>query len=364
MLANRNSPSLPIGLGACAVLLLARSWGPAADDRWSTPAAKSGGEIVFQVASAEGEDPLAVGKEAATALKKKMGRVPLRAVFVSECFEDLEYKEKLLRGVCSMLPSDLVLGGATYGSFHQTGCSDYDAVSLLGIGGDGISVAAALVENMGASKLTFETDRELIEKRLRAAGAKLSSRLRKTQQDRLLVVLADAHSPKNQFLVEGVQEQMGPSFPITGGSANKNAGQTFVYFRGGAYRDSAVALLLSGEFQVSLSGRQAKDNDRVIRTAREGAAEALSKRRGKPIAALAFNCAGRRGKLKKMEDELVAIQEALGKELPLFGCYCAGEIGPVDTAEKRPDVLSGGVGWHVMFTIVAVTPVSAGNKKT
>ncbi len=109
--------------------------------------------------------------------------------------------------------------------------------------------------------------------------------------------------------------------------------------------------MLSGDFNVSLSGRKAQDNDQVIRTAHDGAA-ALADFKGNPVAALAFNCAGRRGKLDRVEDELTAIQQALGKDLPLFGCYCAGEIGPVDSSEKKPVTLSGGVGWHVMFTII------------
>ena len=46
------------------------------------------------------------------ALKKAMGRATLKAVIVSECFEDREYKEALLEGVCSVLPKELVLGGA------------------------------------------------------------------------------------------------------------------------------------------------------------------------------------------------------------------------------------------------------------
>ena len=48
-----------------------------------------------------------------------------------------------------------------------------------------------------------------------------------------------------------------------------------------------------------------------------------------------------------------AMQKELGTETPLFGCYCAGEIGPADTAEKNEKVLSSGVGWHVMFTVLA-----------
>ena len=82
------------------------------------------------------------------------------------------------------------------------------------------------------------------------------------------------------------------------------------------YEDSALGLLLSGDFQVSLSGRQANVNEQVISSARVAAQEALTGAAGKPLAVLAFNCAGRRSKLKKYEDELAAIQDALGRDLP------------------------------------------------
>ena len=340
---------LPLAL---AGLLAAARTVVAADDTWSTRPAEPGGRIVLQMGSATGEDPLAAGKAAAEALKAAMGGVPLQAVLVSECYEDKPYKEKLLQGVSSVLPKAIILGGATYGSFTQAGCTDFDSVCLLGIGGEGVSVAAGLVREMKTSGLTWEEHRELLEQRLRAAGEALAGKLRRTDWDVLVILMGDAHSPKNQFLVEGVQRVLGDSFPITGGSANKNAGQTFVYFRGQLYEDSVVALLLSGDFKVSLAGRQAKDNDSVIRTANECAAEALADFAGRPVAALAFNCAGRRGKLENVEDELAAIQRALGRDLPLFGCYCAGEIGPVDSGASKPGVLSGGVGWHVMFTII------------
>ncbi len=325
----------------------------AADEAWNSPAPKTDGTIVIRSVMIEDEDPSAAATAAAETLLKAMGSTELKVVLVSECFEDQEYKEQLLEGLCSVLPKKIVLGGSTYGSFTQTGCSDFDSVCLLGIGGQGIGVSAALVTELGTSKLVFEEHQELIENRLQAAGAKLARGLRRSDHDRLLIVTADAHSPKNQSLVDGLQQVVGPQFPITGGSANKNAGQTFVYFNGQLHKDSALAVMLSGDFQVAMAGRKAKDNDRVISTAREAAAEAKAGVKLQPIAALAFDCAGRRSKLKNMDDELAAMQEVIGKQLPLFGCYCAGEIGPVDTSEKNPEVLSGGSGWHIMFTILA-----------
>jgi hypothetical protein len=337
-----------------ATLLACSTPGVSADDTYSSPAAKADGPIVLQVVTVEDKDekPAAAGKQAAEALKKAMGDTPLKAVVVSECFEDRENKERVLEGVCSVLPKDVVFGGATYGSFTQKGCTGFDSVCLLGIGGEGIGVSAALVTEMGASKLKFEEHQAEIEKLLHAAGAKLAEKLPKSKEDRLVILIPDAHAPKNACLVEGVQKVICPKFPITGGSANKNAGQTFVYFRGRMHDDAAVALMLSGDFQVALSGRQAKENDAVIASAKAGAAEALAAAKGKPIAVLAYNCAGRRSKLKKMEEELAAIQSAIGKDILLFGCYNAGEIGPLDTADKKPDVLCGGSGWHVMFTVI------------
>lgn len=324
-----------------------------AEDTWASPEPKPGGQIVLRVALAENEDPSAAGREAAQSLQKAMAGVPLRAVILSECFEDEENKIKVLQAVTSVLPADIVVGMATYGSMTRSGCSDADSVCLLGIGGEGVGVSAALVTSLGTSRLTFEEHRGQIERLLHAAGQKLANKLRRSPQDKLLILLADAHSPKNQALVEGMQKVVGPKFPITGGCANKNAGQTFVYFRGKMYEDSALALVLSGDFRVGLAGRQAKDNENVIRTAQQGAAEALNAVQGKPLGALAFDCAGRRNKLKNIQDELAAMQRALGKDLPLFGCYCAGEMGPVDSPEKPSDALCGGSGWHVMFTVLA-----------
>jgi hypothetical protein len=53
-----------------------------------------------------------------------------------------------------------------------------------------------------------------------------------------------------------------------------------------------------------------------------------------------------------MEEELKAIQKAIGPDVPLFGCYNAGEIGPLDASERKPDALCGGSGWHVIFTVI------------
>lgn len=326
---------------------------------WADPVAgdppQGTAPVMFRVVMLEDQqgDPAACGRQAAQALRQAFGSAPLKAVIVSECFEDRENKEKLLSGLRSELPAELIFGGATYGSFTHEGCTDYDAVCLLGIGGAELSVSTALVTQMQVGQLSYEEQQELIRQRLHAAGRKLAGQLARSNSDRLLVVVADAHSPKNQHLVEGVQQVVGKSFPITGGCVNKNAGQSFVYYRGQMHPDSAIALLLGGPLQVVLAGRQANQQAAVIATARQAAEAACQAVEGQPLAVLAFNCAGRRGKLDRYEDELEAIQQVVARQWPLFGCYCAGEIGPIDDPTWQSDARCGGSGWHVMFTVIS-----------
>ncbi len=341
-----SSPALAAGL---CVLLAMTGW--AAETRLSAPVAADGA-IVIEIATADDLDPVAAGKAAALALKARMGETELHAVLVSECFEEKELKQAALAGIASVFPKERIFGCATYGSFDRTGCHDLDSVTLLGIGGDGVGVSAALTPNLDSAALTMEDDLELLTERLQKGGRTLAQDIPKSAEDQLLIVLADAHSPKNQFLVEGLQQTLGPDFPITGGSANKNVGQTFVYYAGEMYEDAAMALMLSGAFKVAMAGRQAQSNDAVISSAGEAAAEAKKNLGGEAVAALAFNCAGRKGRLDRLEDELAAIQDVIGAELPLFGCYCAGEVGPADSAERTTDALSSGVGWHIMFTLL------------
>ena len=339
-----------LGLALCG--LVAGGCASVATGPFVSAPAEPGADIVIRVASAQDEDAFAAGKAAATRLQERMGGVAPHAIVMAECFEEAALKQAALGGVASVFPRERILGFATYGSFDGDGCLDLESVCLMGIGGAGIGVAAAFEPELGIAGLTMEDDLETIEERLHAAGTALAGQLAKTSEDRLVMVMADAHSPKNQFLVEGVQSVLGNRFPITGGSANKNAGQTFVYYGGRMYEDAALALMLSGDFEVALAGRQAKTNDAVIATAREAAAEARESLGTKPFAALAFNCAGRKGKLDRIEDERAAILEGAEAALPMFGCYCAGEVGPADLAEADPEVLSSGVGWHVMYTML------------
>lgn len=316
------------------------------------PAAK---DIVFATATSVDKDPFAAGKAAATAAKAKLGGSAVKAVLLSESYEDKDRKEKVLAGVCSVLPKELVFGSATYGTFTQSGAATGEQAGVLVIAGKDVAVESACRAELGTSQLTVDKDAAQIEKLLTVAGKELAAKLPPKADSRLMIVLADAHSPKNGALVNGILQVVGDKLAVTGGSANKNAGQTFVYYRGEMLKDVAVGLMLSGDFRTSQTGRQAKDNDKVIATAEEGAAEAMAgmaRQKARPVAVIAYDCAGRKGKLKNVADEVAAMQKSLGAKVALFGTYNAGEIGPPDVTEKLEGVKYAGVGWHVMFTAI------------
>ncbi len=61
-----------------------------AEEAWNAPASQPGGPIVMRVVMIQDQDdnPFAAGKTAAEALQGAMDGVALKAVIVSECFED------------------------------------------------------------------------------------------------------------------------------------------------------------------------------------------------------------------------------------------------------------------------------------
>ena len=335
--------------------MLVQGAGRAAAQGTSVSLADGSRQIVLRTASSDDEDPLSAGKTAAAELKRQLGDLTAKAILVGETYEGRESKAKVVEGVCSVFPAAIVFGGSTYGGFCQKGVCGGESVMVSAIAGSGVDVQPACIEKMDTAGLTLEQNREELEKRIAAAGSVLAGKFNRTDRTRLLLVIADAHSPKNGALVQGIQSVLGPAFPITGGSVNKNAGQSFVYWQGRLLSDAVVGLMLSGDFKLALAGRQAKDNDQVIATAREGAAEAiaaLQKQGARPAVLFAFDCAGRKGKLKNVADELSAIRQSTGADLPILGTYNAGEIGPADVADKTAGVLSSGMGWHAMFTAI------------
>lgn len=316
-----------------------------------TPAPGQGGSVVVKSSLSENIDPYTAGRTAAEALAEQLNGAAPHAILLLDCFETVKAKKNVIKGVSSVFDSGVIFGGAVYGMYTQSGATDIDGVALLALAGDGLQVQAALVEALGASTLSLETEKEKLVAALNAGGKALAEQIDHPADSTLTFLMGDAHSPKNQHLLDGYQMVAGKKTKVTGGSISKNDGLNYVYYRGRLYRDSAIAVAVKGGFNVAQTGRQAKSNDAVIATADEGSKTAMQGVEN-PFGIIAFDCAGRMGKLDSLDDELKAIQANIGREATIFGCYCAGEFGPADTTIEKADSVSKGRGWHVMFSVL------------
>jgi len=298
----------------------------------------------------EQEKPFDAGRLAGQKLLDAIKGSDLKLILLAESFDGKDDKEKLLAGLCSVLPKEKLFGLSTYGSFVRDSVADGDRVTLLGIGGD-LSVQSALQTELGVAQLTMDTAEKEIETKLLQAGRTLAGKSNVTGKNRWDMLIADAHSPKNGFLVRGIQEKLGKEALILGGSANKNPGQNHVYYQGVRYEDAAMLLTLTGSFRVSMTGRFANQGETVVKTAEEAAATAVASVNGTPFGMIAFSCAGRKSKLDDLDAELNAIQKRFADK-PIFGCFCAGEVGPADPTVETTDATCCGSGWYLMLAIL------------
>jgi hypothetical protein len=278
-------------------------------------------------------DPAAAGKAAAEQAKNALGEKAARLVLVFECFPRPQ-KAKVLEGVASVFDKGIVHGCSGEGPVTTHGNPTGKSCGLLALGGD-LEVAAAV-------SCTIAGHAE--------AGEALANALPKMANAKLMILFGDCHIPANKPLVEGVQKVLGKDLTIIGGAASGPS--THCFFHGELMGNVAVGILLGGDFKVAaVSATGHKDAEEMIGSAvgaTKGAVEGLQKLQAKPSVAFLFECRGRLDALKKtgkMSDELVALQEVLGKDLPLIGFYGSGEMGP----EKG---VCTGFGYHAVCCVI------------
>lgn len=278
------------------------------------------------------KDAFAAGEAAAKKIKAQLGDAKPAIVVMAECYGEKAEKAEALKGVTSVFGKDIVVSMAVYGIYTQEGAKDKRTVGLLALSGEDVTARKALSE-------VIQGDFTNVAKRL-------AQKLPVKNDAKLMLLLADCHSPRNQFFLDGLQSIYGTTLPMAGGSANKNVGFNWIGDAGELHTDVAALIVLNGPFKVSQAGEQARDNDAVLKTAEDTAARIRQGAKGSLTGALFFDCAGRKGKLEEIEEEQEAIAKGLGKGIPFFGIWCAGEVGVANDSEGIPV----GRGWHIMGT--------------
>jgi hypothetical protein len=304
--------------------------------------------VTIATAWAKSPDAFLAGVYAAEMLKARMNGVEPHIIILTECFAEKADKAKVAKGVASVFGSERVIGISSYGFYTRDGVADREAVGLMALGGDGIAVRTAFVPKLNSVGL--DPDSPELACALGTAGRKLAEQFYPIHLDqtRVMIVLADTHSPKNQLLLDGIQSAIGTKLPITGGSVNKNNKQNWVHWKGGLYTDAAIALTIEGNVAVAMNGAQARDNQAVFNSAKKVASDLKDTNNAQLF--LAFDCAGRKSKVDFIQDAQRAVIEGLGKnkQMPIFGMWCAGEFGCPDDSLETPV----GRGWHIMGTVI------------
>lgn len=187
-------------------------------------------------------DSYRAGQEAAGLAMQSMGQLhaDLVLVFASIRFD----QESLLKGVCSIAPHTWLTGCSTAGEILADG-PNRRSVAVMAIKSDKLQTVAGLGLHMRENS--------------RQAGQDVSSQVlqAKVANPHCMLLFPDGLTGNAAEVIRGVQDRMGLSFPIAGGSAADDFSftKTYQYFQGKFYSDAVAGLLLAGPIAVGIGAR-------------------------------------------------------------------------------------------------------------
>lgn len=182
----------------------------------------------------QNEDAFKAGAEAAKiAMDKAKGNADLIIVFSS-----IRYDQKqMLSGVRSVTKEILLAGSSTAGE----------------ISNEGVFSKSVVVMALKADEIKFTISAETkINANSQKAGKDLAKAIHDKAKDplSLLMVFSDGMTENGVFLLRGIQEVLGVSFPIIGGSSGDDLlfKKTYQYCNDQVLTDAAVGIGFSGSF--------------------------------------------------------------------------------------------------------------------
>ncbi len=194
------------------------------------------------VASSRQSDSYRAGQEAAKKALDAMGRPrpDLVLVFASARFE----QELLLQGILSVSGSAPLAGCSTAGEILSEGPARRSAAVMM-IASDTLRAAAGLGTRI--SENPRQAGRDLAAQAIQA----------KLDNPHAFLMFPDGLGGNAAEVIRGIQDVMGLSFPIAGGSAADDFGftRTTQYFQGRAHHNAVSGVLLAGRIGVGIGAR-------------------------------------------------------------------------------------------------------------
>ena len=187
-------------------------------------------------------DSYRAGQEAAGKALETMGQphADLLLVFASIRFD----QESLLHGIASVAPSTWMAGCSTAGEILSEGPSRR-SVAVMAIRSDTLQVATGL-----GSRISLNS---------RLAGQEVAGQLlqAKIPNPHGMLLFPDGLTGNAAELIRGIQDRLGISFPIAGGSAADDFGftRTYQYAQGKLHSDGVAGVLLAGPIAVGIGAR-------------------------------------------------------------------------------------------------------------
>ena len=194
------------------------------------------------VASSRQSDSYRAGQEAAKKALDVMGqpRPDLVLVFGSARFE----QDLLLKGVISVTASAPLVGCSTAGEILSEGPTRR-SVAVMTIASETLTAAVGLGTRVSDNP--------------RQAGREVAAQVvqSKLVNPHAFLMFPDGLSGNVAEVIRGIQDVMGLSFPIAGGSAADDFGftRTTQYFRGRVHRNAVAGVLLAGRIGVGIGAR-------------------------------------------------------------------------------------------------------------
>ncbi len=187
-------------------------------------------------------DSFRAGEEAARMAFQSMGQTSADVVLV---FASVRFDQgSLLKGVVSITHEAPLVGCSTAGEIVPEGPIRRSVV-VMTIRSDTLQIAAGLGHGISENP--------------HRAGQEIASRTIQAQlpHPHGLVIFPDGLTGNVAEVIRGIQEVMGLSFPITGGSAADDFGftRTYQYSNGKVYTDAVVGILLAGPIALGIGAR-------------------------------------------------------------------------------------------------------------
>lgn len=187
-------------------------------------------------------DSFRAGQEAARMAFQSMGQTSadVALVFASVRFD----QGSLLKGIVSVTHETPLVGCSTAGEIVPEGPIRRSVV-VMTIRSDTLRIAAGLGQGLSENP--------------HRAGQEIASHTAQAQlpHPHGLIIFPDGLTGNIAEVIRGIQEVLGLSFPIAGGSAADDFGftRTYQYFNGKVYTDAAVGILLAGPIALGIGAR-------------------------------------------------------------------------------------------------------------